>query len=54
MLYWVKDGDHTPNMILPKEFDCALGNFITSQDLDPCHKTGDLERKAMEKEKSKK
>jgi len=53
-LYWVKDGGHTPNMLLPREFDCALENFIIDKELEPCHKVGEAERKELEKGKAKK
>jgi len=53
ILYLVKDGGHTPNMQLPKEFNCALKNFLTGNELEPCHKIGEAERKALEKERRK-
>jgi pimeloyl-ACP methyl ester carboxylesterase len=52
-LYWVKDGGHTPNMLLPGEFNCALKNFMADQELEPCHELGEAERKRLEKEKAK-
>jgi len=50
-LYVVDDGGHTPNMTIPREFDCALANFLTDKDLKPCAKAGDAARKEMEKKK---
>jgi len=53
-LYVVKEGGHTPNMLLPNEFNCAMSNFLKDKDLAVCREVGDAERKALEQEKKKK
>jgi pimeloyl-ACP methyl ester carboxylesterase len=53
-LYVVKDGGHTPNMLFPNEFNCAMSNFLKDKELKVCHEVGDTERKGLEQEKKKK
>lgn len=53
-LYVVKEGGHTPNMLLPNEFNCAMSNFMKDKDLEVCHEVGATELKALEQENKKK
>jgi len=50
-LYAVQRGGHTPNMLLPDEFNCALGNFLGNLNLEVCHQLGDTARKEMAEKK---